>query len=202
MDNQEKFDYIRRTNAGDFLAEGSMVAINPVTLPEIEGEYIKISKVKEKYTMHTQTYITSDGKGHTQIHTRTYWSWDVVGREEFCVDSVLFLGQCFKLKDISNYIGTDYKETQSGGHHIRYKYYTHPSSVKGVMIGMCDNKKYNSLTFRRGSTIEKEVEKAEKKIKRDPIIFWVLWSFITLVLVFGFFGIENNWLEDDNKQIK
>ncbi len=197
----ERFDYIRRTNAGDFLAEGSLVAINPVTLPEIDGEYLKVVKVKEKYTMHTQTYTTSDGKGHTQTHTRTYWSWDVVSREAFCVDSVLFLGQRFKLEDINYSAGTDYKETQSGGHHIRYKYYTHPSLINGVMIGNCDNKKYEELKFMDGSTIEKMIETAEKSINNSPIIFWCFWSFLTIILVLLFFKFENNWLEE-NKHIK
>lgn len=200
VSDSEKFGYIKRTNAGDFLAEGTLIAIDPVSIPELKGRYMKIEKVKERYTMHTQTYTTSDGKGHTQTHTRTYWSWDVVHRDHYYSDSVSFLGGRFELDNIKYHIPLDYKETQPGGYHIRYKYYTHPSAVKGVMTGVCDNKTYSKLDFTRNTTIEKVIKSAENDLKAGPIIFWVIWSILTIGLVVLFYYFENNWLEDNSRQ--
>lgn len=202
VNDAEKFGYIKRTNAGDFLAEGTMYTMNPVSLPELDGTYMKIEKVKEKYTMHVQHYTTTDGKGHTQHHTRTYWSWDVVGRKNFVADSVLFLGQFFKLKAIDYGIPCEYKETQKESSHIRYKYYVHPKDAKGVMTGTCDDKSYKEMAFTRGTTIDKEIERADKRLNSAPIIFWVLWIILTLGLVALFYYFENNWLEDDNRKTK
>ena len=199
VSDSSKFSYIKRTNAGDFLAEGRMYTIKPVYLTELDGCYMKIKKVKEKYTRHVRHYTTSDGKGHVRHHTSTYWSWDVVHRDEFTADSVLFLGKIFALKNIDYDVPCDYKETQKESSHIRYKYYVHPTSVRGVMAGVCDNKSYNGLEFTRGTTIAKEIENADKRLNRAPVIFWVLWSILTLVLVGLFYYFDNNWLEDENK---
>ena len=152
--------------------------------------------------MHVQHYTTTDGKGHTQHHTRTYWSWDVVGRKNFVADSVLFLGQFFKLKAIDYGIPCEYKETQKESSHIRYKYYVHPKDAKGVMTGTCDDKSYKEMAFTRGTTIDKEIERADKRLNSAPIIFWVLWIILTLGLVALFYYFENNWLEDDNRKTK
>jgi hypothetical protein len=199
VSDANKFDYIRRTNVGDFLAEGTLHAVKPVTLPELDGNYMEIKKVKEKYTMHVQHYTTTDGKGHTQHHTRTYWSWDVVHRDVYTADSVLFLGVKFALKNVNYSVPCEYKETQKESSHIRYKYYVHPRSVKGVMVGVCDDKTYKELDFTNDTTIEKMIERADKRLNSAPVIFWVLWMLLTAGLVALFYYFENNWLEDETK---
>lgn len=199
VNDSNKFDYIARTNVGDFLAEGTMYTMQPVSLPELSGNYMKIKKVKERYTMHVQHYTTSDGKGHVHHHTRTYWSWDVIHRDEFTADSVLFLGKIFALKNIDYDVPCEYKETQKESSNIRYKYYVHPTSVKGVMIGVCDDKTYKELSFDYGTTIEKEIEHADKRLNSAPVIFWVIWSILTIGIVILFYYFENNWLEDEDR---
>ena len=138
VNDNEKFTYICRTNVGDFLAEGTLKAIDPVNIDELDGQYLKIKKVKEKYTRHTRRVVTSDGKGHTRTRVQTYWSWDRVKTLEFVSDSVVFLNQRFLLDSIKYHVGVDYKETQKESSHIRYKYYVHPTETNGVMVGVCD----------------------------------------------------------------
>ena len=196
VNDNEKFTYICRTNVGDFLAEGTLKAIDPVSIDELEGQYLKIKKVKEKYTMHTRTVVTSDGKGHTHTRVQTYWSWDHVKTWEFVSDSVMFLNQRFLLDSIKYHVGVDYKETQKESSYIRYKYYVHPTETNGVMVGVCDNKVYTDLSFKENETIDKIVESAENKIHTGPIIFWILWIFLIAGIVILFYWAENKWLED------
>jgi hypothetical protein len=98
--DSDKFGYIKRTNAGRFLAEGPLVANDTITIPDIPGQFSYIEKVKEVYTRHTEVYTTTDGKGHVKTHTRTYWSWDVKGREKFETEDYNFLGENFTKKEI------------------------------------------------------------------------------------------------------
>lgn len=196
VNDNEKFTYICRTNVGDFLAEGTLKAIDPVSIDELDGQYLKIKKVKEKYTRHTRRVVTSDGKGHTRTRVQTYWSWDHVKTLEFVSDSVVFLNQRFLLDSIKYHIGVDYKETQKESSYIRYKYYIHPTETNGVMVGVCDKKVYTDLSFKENETIDKIVESAENKIHTGPIIFWVLWAHLIVGIVVLFYWAENKWLED------
>lgn len=42
--DSSKFDYIMRTDAGNFMADGRIEAANPVSLTEIDGKYMDIRK--------------------------------------------------------------------------------------------------------------------------------------------------------------
>jgi hypothetical protein len=101
---------------------GDLVAVDTVTYPEIDGEYMYVEKVKEKYTKHTRTvtkYKTVNGKRKSYTTTETYWTWDRVGSEDKKCNEVTFCGITFNVNkfDIpsSHHIDT-IKETS----HIRY----------------------------------------------------------------------------------
>jgi len=194
------FDYIRRTNAGRFLAEGELIANDTLRNPDIPGIYSRIYRVTEEYRMHTETYTTTDEKGHTHTHTRTYWSWDAVGYDDDVSRSFTFLGKRFTAKEINYGVGTD-KSTivkDKKKRDRRYVYHTTPITVTGVLDGTADNKAYENLNFMRGKTIDQVVERAEKNMKTGPIVFWILWGFLTGFVLFVFFALENRWLEYDN----
>mgnify|MGYP003294990706 CR=1 FL=1 len=196
-----KLDYIRRTNAGNFLAEGKLFVVDSVSIEDIQGYYSKIEKVKEKYTMHTRVVTTTDSKGHTHSHTETYWSWDKVDSWTWVSDTVDFLGYRFTPKEINYRYHTTYKETIKPKRsffepEIRYRYYTSPTTYNGVLIGNADNKSFNKLNFQCDATIEKIVENAESNIKSAPVIFWILWMLLTIGLVVLFYYAENEWLYD------
>ena len=46
--DDERFGYIKRTNIGDFLAEGTLISTDSVSIPDIPGYYMMIRKVKER----------------------------------------------------------------------------------------------------------------------------------------------------------
>lgn len=195
-----KFDYIRRTDVGDFLAEGDLFAVNPVSIPDIEGVYGKIEKNTEEYTEHTRTVTTTDEKGNTHTETETYWEWDVKKREHWESHLVKFLGREFIPKDIGYRFNTHYHSTiyppkkKFFSDDIRYVYYVAPATDYGTLRGTVENKTFLKLKFRSGGTIEKAIEKAYNSMNGSEVGFWIFWVLLTGGIVFLFFYAENHWL--------
>lgn len=194
----ERLGYIKRTNAGLFYAEGKLIANDTIAISDIPGKYSYIEKVKEEHRTHTEVYTTTDGKGHTTTHTRTYKSWDVMDREKFETASYTFLGERFVKKDI-DYRPRPTRDTiiynrKFWGNDIRYIYYTTPIDVEGVLQGIADDKCLKETTFNQGQTIENIEKRAEKRINDAPIIFWILWSILIAGVVSLFYICENKWL--------
>lgn len=82
IESSELFEYGMRTNVGYAFVYGNLKAVDTVSYPEINGEYMYIEKIEEHYNMHTRTVTTTDSKGKTHTKTETYWSWDYAGSEE------------------------------------------------------------------------------------------------------------------------
>lgn len=195
----EKFGYIKRTNAGKFYAEGPLVANDTIRLPELRRGYSYVEKVKEVYTMHTETYTTTDDKGHTQVHTRTYWSWDAKKKEKFETKTYTFLGGRFTKADIKYNVVKDkdtiiYEPKKLFHDEVRHVYYTTPITVNGILVGTADGKSYKNMCFKRGGHIVKEVERAENEISTVPVVFWIMWIILTGGLIALFYAAENHWL--------
>lgn len=203
VSDAEKFGYIRRTNVGNFLAEGDLIANDTITLSEFPGKYSRIKKVKEEYRSHTETYTTTDDDGDTHTHTRIVWEWEVVKTENFQTQTYTFLGTRFTGKEIDYSCPTTESKTiydkKLWGTDVRYTYYTTPLVVSGTMRGVTENKAYKDLKFKRGTTIKEIIDKAERKQHNAPITFWVLWSIVIAGAVFLFVYCENDWLEDKKK---
>lgn len=200
IDNKpDEFDYVIRTDAGNFLAHGTIKAIDPVSLKDIKGSYLEIRKVKEVYTMHTETYTTTDEKGNTQTHTRHYWSWDYSGEENFVAKTVSFLGKKIQTNRISFYKTLEHNATIAAGMDTRYVYYTYPATKAGVMYGKTNEKKLKDLEFTPDVSIERFLEELEAKTKFAIAGFWIGWSIFTIGIIFLFYYIDNRWLEDKKK---
>lgn len=95
IDDPEQFRYGMKTNFGKSLLYGELYTNSPVTFPEIGGEYLEISKVREEYTRHTRIVTRTDSDGHTHSETEVYWTWDYAGEEIRRADSVVFLTETF-----------------------------------------------------------------------------------------------------------
>ena len=85
----EQFQYGMDTSVGNAFVYGTLEAADPVTYPEIGGEYLYVEKVEEHYTMHTRTVTTTDSKGNHHTHTEVYWTWDYVGSENAILFNVI-----------------------------------------------------------------------------------------------------------------
>lgn len=198
VEDSTRFDYIRRTDVGDFLAEGDLFVVDPVSIPDISGQYGKIEKIKEEYREHTRTVTETDSEGHTHTRTETYWEWDRVDSWKWESDVLRFLGHTFTPHQIEYRFRTHYKETiepKAGffGVRTRYKYYTAPTVEHGTIIGIAKDKQFTSTTFER-TTIKEIIENANSNIDVAPVLFWVLWMLLTGGIIVGFFYAENHWL--------
>ena len=193
------FNYIKRTDVGDFLAEGIINTINPVSIDDIEGKYQKIKKEKQEYRRHTETYTTTDSKGDVQTHTRTYWSWDTIHTDVWKSDSLLFYGNVFTYKDIRYNPAMTYLKTIKPKRgffetEIRYKYYTAPMTEHGTLSGNISDKSFINLRFIKNQNIDSIIKESEETINVGPIIFWIFWLFLTGILIIVFCNAENRWL--------
>lgn len=188
IDNTDLFMYGMDTNVGNAFVYGDLVAIDTVTYPEIGGEYMYIEKVKEKYTRHTRRV-----KSGKRYHTQVYWTWDRIGSEDKKCKEMSFCGINFNSNKIdlpnANYIDT-IKESS----HIRYKYYGIGIKYKGTIFTDLRNQTISENT---NFYVDKNIEETVKYLETGGgvIIFWIFWIVLIGGCVFGFYYLDNKWLE-------
>lgn len=193
IDSQDLFQYGMDTNIGNAFVYGDLKAVDTVSYPDIEGEYIRVVKVEEHYNLHTETYTTTDSKGKSQVKTRTYWSWDYYDEEEKHADKISFLNTEFNYGKIklpnTNYINTIY-----GGYHVRYVYSGVSTKYTGtIFTNLKDKTISDNSSFYNNMNIEETVNYLESNSK--IIIFWIVWIILICGCIYGFYYIDNEWLE-------
>lgn len=198
VSDAEKFGYLKRTNAGNFIADGTLYVLDTIRVDGLPKPYSYVEKDKEEYRLHTETYTTTDSKGHVHTHTRTYRSWDVVKTWKYKSKHGVFLGQEFGMDSVYRYrskkdtivkVKTGFFENDT-----RFVYYTCPPSFNGIMVGNADNKAYNRPKFHEGIDSERYLKNAESNRNAGVVVFWVLWIMLTTGLIVGFYALENKWL--------
>lgn len=208
MDNNEKynkavkvetkdlFEYGMRTDIGNAFIYGDLLAVDTVTYPEIGNAYMYIEKVEEHYTAHTRQVAhtrTVNGKTETYYTTETYWTWDYAGEESLTCKEVSFLGIVFDAKKIS-FPSEQYIDTIKVSGHVRYKYYGVATKFTGTIFTELRGGTIKDDTpFYEDKTIEETVDYLESGM--PLILFWVLWVILMAACLFGFFYIDNRWLE-------
>jgi len=196
IESQEMFQYGMDTNVGNAFVYGDLKAVDTVTYPEIGGEYMYVEKIKERYTMHTRQVAhtrTVNGKSQTYYTTETYWTWDRVGSEDIKCKEISFCGVIFTSKKI-DLPGTDYIDTIKESSHVRYKYYGVGTEYKGtIFTDLRDKTIPDNTSFYNNSTIDETIEKLESD--SPIIIFWIFWVILIGGMVFGFYYLDNRWLD-------
>ena len=199
--NNEQFAYVIKTNIGYILAQGRVEAVNGVSIKDIEGEYFKIKKVKEKYTKHTRqvshTRTKSDGKTEIYYTTEEYWTWDYAGEEELHTEKFKFLGLEFDYGTI-NFNNEEYKETIKVDYYTRYKYYITPFEFEGTLFTYIQNNNITQNKFYTEDTIENIIKFKQKEADEWNIGFWIIWIILILGIDFTYIYFENDYLEDRN----
>lgn len=186
-EDKDLFEYSMKTKVGNILAYGPLKAVDTVSLEEIEGQYFYIEKVKEVYTMHTR--VIRSGK---TTMVQTYYTWDRKGTEEFHGNTISFLGVEFPYGTIdrpSTYHLTTIKESSK----VRYQYYVSPVEVTGTLYAVTDSGTIANTCFYRDKDIQSVYESETKS--HWIVAFWILWVLLTGGLVFGFYVLDNHWLE-------
>lgn len=195
--NTELFQYGMDTNIGNAFVYGELKAVDTVTYPEIGGEYMYVEKEKEEYTMHTRqvSHTRQVGKTtQTYYTTETYWTWDRVDSESIQCKKLSFCGVTFSSKKFT-IPSTQYIDTIKKSSHVRYKYYGVKTEYTGTIFTNLKNKTIGDNTkFYNNMTIEETVDYLESNI--GIIIFWILWTILIIACVFGFYYLDNNWLDN------
>ena len=196
IEDSELFQYGMDTNVGNAFVYGDLEAVDTVTYPEIGGEYMYVEKIKERYTMHTRQVAhtrTVNGKTQTYYTTETYWTWDYAGSEDKICKEISFLGHTFSSNKI-NLPSEEYIDTIYESSHIRYKYYGVSTKHTGTIFTDLRDKTISDNTrFYKNMTIDETVERLESG--GGLIIFWIVWIILIGLCVFGFYYIDNRWLE-------
>lgn len=185
----ELFQYGIDTNVGNAFVYGDLKAIDTVSHNDVKGEYLYLERVKEIYTMHTRTKKV--GKSYV---TETYWTWDWAGNEELKAKKVNFLGIEFDFNKF-NPPSTTYIDTVKESSHVRYKYYGYPTESKGTICANLNKENLlgdSKVDFTQNKTIEETLSDYENSWLL--IIFWCIWIFIIGIVVYGFYYLDNNWL--------
>ena len=196
IESTDLFQYGMDTNIGNAFVYGDLKAVDTVTYPEIGGEYMYVKKVKERYTEHTKQVAhtrTVNGKSQTYYTTETYWSWDRVGSENVKCKEISFCGITFD----SNKFGipsTNYIDTIKESSHVRYKYYGTETKFTGTIFTKLKDKTISDNTyFYNNKNIEETVDCLESE--GGEISFWIFWIILIFACVFGFYYLDNKWLE-------
>ena len=194
IESTETFKYGMNTNVGNAFVYGKLEAIDTVTYPEIGGKYLSVEKVKERYTMHTRTVTSKVGKV-TTTRVETYWTWDNISSENLQSKKVKFCNMNFNSLQF-NIPSREYIDTIKESSNIRYKYYGYPAKSEGTIFANLSNKNIDKdgVSFYKDMTTEETIDYLESGF--SLVLFWILWVVFIIATVFGFYYLDNKWLDN------
>lgn len=202
--DSDLFSYGMKTNIGNAFVYGDLEAVDTVTYPEIKGEYMYIEKVEERYERNERTITKEDSKGNTYTETEVYYEWEVKNRESQHSKEIKFCGVTFPYSKLnlpsSNHIDTikgDKVWSQKSGERVkvRFKYYGVSTKYTGTIFADLKNETIPDNTkFYNNQTIKETIDGL--KSSWQLVLFWIGWILLIGGCVFGFYYIDNHWLED------
>ena len=196
-DSNELFVYGMRTNIGNTFVYGELIAVDPVSYPDIDGEYMEVKKTKEKYTMHTRQVAhtrTVNGRAQTYYTTEVYYSWDYAGSESKKCAKVRFCDVEFS-SDRIDLPPLEHIDTQTFGN-IRYIYEGSKTEYIGTLFSdLREDTISEGSDFLADMTIDESVEYYKQTGVVKQVVFWFIWTVICGACVYGFYSLENRWLE-------
>lgn len=196
-DSNELFVYGMRTNIGNTFVYGELIAVDPVSYPDIDGEYMEAKKTKEKYTMHTRQVAhtrTVNGRTQTYYTTEVYYSWDYAGSESKKCEKVRFCDIEFSSNRI-DLPPLEHIDTQTFGN-IRYIYEGSKTEYFGTLFSdLREDTISEGSDFLANMAIDEAVEYYKNTGVVKQVLFWFIWTVICGACIYGFYSLENRWLE-------
>lgn len=196
IDNDtELFQYGMRTNIGNAFVYGELAAVDPVSVPQVKGVYGSITKETQEYTEHTRIVTKTrevNGKTETYTETETYWSWDTIKTEQNHATTISFLGVNFPYGTI-DYCPEEYISTVTLSYYFREKYYGSRTSYVGTLYANLGDNTITHTSFYNNDSIEDTIESLESKWQL--VLFWIGWIILIAACVYGFYYLDNRWLE-------
>ena len=195
-DDKELFEYGMKTNVGYSFVYGELKTLDPVSYPEVSGQYSYIKKEEQEYRRHsrqvTKTYTDSKGKTHTKTETEYYWTWDTMRTESKKATQISFLDVEFAYEKIP-FPSSHQLEIVNTGYHKRNVYYGTETDFQGTLFTSLKENTINNAKFYKNQTIAETIENLETGA--EIVIFWILWILLIIGLVIGFYYLENKWLD-------
>lgn len=198
------FQYGMETNAGNAFIYGDLQAVDTVTYEEIGGEYLYVEKIEERYEKHEREVTKKDENGKEYKVKEEYYEWDTESRESKHVEEISFCGITFPYGKISlpedkciDTIRGDREWSWKSGEFVkvRFKYYGVSTNHTGtIYTRLMDNTISDGSPFYKNCTIEQALER--RTSGGGNIIFWIAWIILICCCVYGFFYLDNSWLED------
>lgn len=187
------FQYGMDSSVGNAFVCGTLETIEPVTYPEIGGEYMYVQKVEEHYNMHTRTVTTTDSKGNTHTRTEVYWTWDYAGSEAIHSQRIRFLGIEMDYGKI-RMPDAEHVTTVKESAYVRFQYYCVPITCSGtIYTNLRDGTLADDSRFFADMDIETVVR---HMTAAKTWLFWILWLLLTAGLTCGFYYLDNEWLDN------
>lgn len=176
------------TNVGNAFVQGELKAIDPVTYDEIDGKYMYIKKVKERYTIHTRT-VTYKVGDHTRTRTEHYWAWDCIGVDDKKCKNIQFTDIQFPVKKIE-IPSPDYITTIKESSRIRYKYYGTLETLQGtIFTSLMDGTITDNSQFFTNKNIQETMESYVQTSHIFFYLFWLVWIGLIAFVVYLFYAL-------------
>lgn len=198
IETTELFQYGMDTNVGNAFVYGDLKAVDTVTYPEIGGEYMYVEKVEEHYNRHTRmvTKTRTNSKGETETYQEeeVYYSWDYYDSWEKHSNAIQFCGVQFDYEKIKT-PSSEYIDTLDGRwSDVRFVYSGTDCEFSGTIFTELRDKTISDNTeFYNDMSIEETVKYLESG--SGVVIFWILWIVLIGGCVYGFYYLDNEWLE-------
>lgn len=194
-DNKELFEYGIRTDVGNAFVSGTLKAVDPVSIPDIDGEYISILKIEEIKTKHTKVVTDYNDDGEVVgTHTEVYYTWDKVDSENFNCTTISFLDNNFDY-GVIKLPSEKYHSTIKVSSIKRYKYYVRAAEYYGTIYAKLADKTLSNAIFINNANTTEAVEYMCKTALGRLILFWISWIIVICVVIYAFYCLENNWIE-------
>lgn len=203
IESTDLFQYGMETNVGNAFVYGNLEAVDTVTYPEISGEYIYVEKIEERYERHERTVIKKDSNGKKYTEVEVYYEWETENIESLHANAIKFCGIEFPYLKIdlpSPYhvetIKGDKEYSWKSGERVkvRYKYYGVETKFAGtIFTDLRDDTISDNSSFYKDMSIEETVKYLESGI--EVIAFWIFWILLICGCLFGFYYLDNKWLE-------
>lgn len=193
VDSKSMFEYGMATNVGNAFVYGDLKAVDTVTYDEIGGQWLWIEKEREEYTRHEREVEHTDSDGNTYYTTEVYYTWDYDGSEKKHSQKITFLDVQFDYGQIEG-MKTEYIDTIYQSMDVRYNYRGSKTEHTGTIFTKLENGTIeNNVLFYEDKTIEQVLD--AKTSSCAVVIFWIFWICLMIAAIFGFYYLDNTWLD-------
>ena len=193
--DDQQFQYALDTDFGNVIAYGNLVAEQPVSADDLDGEYAQLTKITERYTMHTREVTYTDSKGHTHTRTEIYWTWDEIDREKDSTETYMFMGASFPADKFS-VTAHQQGDTIYDSRFVRHYYEAVDANMVGsIHTQIKDHMIADDNEFYADTEPQAVVDRAVENAGVLIVMFWVFWIALTCGAVYGFCALENRWLD-------